>query len=128
MKPYLLLFFLAYSLSAIIKECYYDYNDETQEVIDINPKSSDDCKDRLTERNKELQNKCCYTYYSNYKNNGDCITLTKDQYDNIDKYMDLAKKSEILNSEEAKKLGDFHVDCYSSLVHMGLLSFILNIF
>lgn len=129
MKLYLLLFFLAYSFSAIIKECEYDYNDETGESIEVNPKSSDDCNERLTEKDKQLQNKCCYGYYSNYKKEGECHSLTKEAYDNIDKYIDSWSKTfEILIAEEGKKLGDLHVDCYSSLVHIGLLSFILNIF
>lgn len=127
-KLYLSLFFIAYSFSTIIKECEGDYNDETEQYIAINPKSADDCKDRLTESDKLMEYKCCFYYYSNYKKEGQCESVPKQAYDDIKKYIEYWEKEDKFDPDwEGKDVGDLHIDCFSSLVQIGFISFILNL-
>ena len=124
-KLYLSLLFIAYSFSTIIRECSYDYNDETGLDIDINPKSADDCKDRLSEKEKQLEYKCCFYYFSNIKNEGYCEDITKEAYDKIKDYIEVWEKTAKLYPEYVgKDVGDLHIDCFSSLLQIGLISFI----
>ena len=143
-KLYLILSFIAYSFSAVIKNCNYNYNDETYEYTYVKPTSADDCKDRLTEKDKERQRKCCFSYYSKIKELGTCDLLSKGEYENVDKMIKIQKfqndiaKDELTSTDDDSSdysallkgvdPGDYHIDCFSSLLKIGLLTFILNWF
>lgn len=146
-KLYLLLSLITFSFSAIIKNCgsHYDYNNETHETKEVNPNSAEECKDRLTERDIERQRKCCFTYYSKIKEYGFCELLSKGEYENVDKMIKIQKfqndiaKDELTSTDDDDSSaysallkgvdpGDYHIDCFSSLLKIGLLTFILNWF
>ena len=111
----------------------YNYN-EKNEMVDFTPKSADDCKNRLTEKQKKDGDKCCYEYGSKKKEQGDCRHLDKYEYDNIGKLIKISKlyeeiyKDDPESKKEYEEYGDNHIDCFSEYIKMTLISILLIFF
>ena len=93
-------------------------------IFKTSASSSDDCKDLKVSGDG---NHCCYLYvkgeYEGKTSESEsCIELTKEEYDNIDDYIDKAKD----NAEKAGgKYKKYEIDCYSSFLTNSLLGIIL---
>ena len=99
-----------------------------------NPKSADDCKDKLTDYDKDNGNAyCCYFSYSKKSENNRCTGLSKKEYDNIGKYMKIQKKylemgkiqNEIDPDDDYEDVGKIKVDCNSNYIKLGILILLL---
>ena len=115
--------------------CYESYNyNEKNEMVDFSPKSSDDCKNRLTESQKKDGDKCCYEYGSKAKEKGECRLLDKYEYENIGKLIKISKlyeeiyKDDPESKKEYEEYGDSHIDCFSEYIKISLISIILILF
>ena len=91
--------------------CSYTYEiaetaEEVSKSVTIQPKSADDCKNRLTEDNKKDGDKCCYSYYSKKDDENRCTTIDKYEYENFGKYMKRIKLQEEIykDNPDQKKL------------------------
>ena len=86
--------------------------------------SSDDCKDLKVSGDG---NHCCYLYvkgeYEGKTSESEsCIEITKEEYDNIDDYIDKAKDNAEKYGGKYKK---YEIDCNSSFLTNSLLGIIL---
>lgn len=114
--------------------CYSEYYyDKDYKKIELSHKSIDDCKDRLSQSEKDEGTKCCYQYGSKQKEKGYCVELDKYEYANIGKYIKrIELQTEIYKDAPKEKddddsgdYGDVHIDCYSQYTKITLIGFLL---
>ena len=124
--------------SEIITHC--DWDEDTEYVrnnnYEIKANSASDCKNRLTTDDKKIQSRCCYWYRFEKKDEGYCQLITKEEYENIDKFIKyynlyddiyVDEKDEEEYKKYLKKHGILKIDCFSNFLKIGLLSIIIFI-
>ena len=113
-------------LLSLISDAYLDDCNSIK-----NPKSKSDCNGKLSDNDKN--NKyvyCCYMSYSKKSEENQCLAADQNYYDNVAKYMKIAKKKDEIDklmneidpdNNEYEDWGKVEIHCNSNYLKRGIL-------